>query len=58
MCAQKEVEDAHTAETQTSEVREEVSSSASWIFKASGVASKTFYVVGWVLLLLFSVLFV
>lgn len=29
--------------TQTSEVREELSSSVSWNFKASGVASKTFY---------------
>lgn len=37
-------------ETQTSEVREEVSSSVSWIFKASGVASKAFFFlgVGWV----------
>lgn len=32
--------------TQTSEVREEVSSSVSWIFKASGVASKAFYISG------------
>lgn len=29
--------------TQTAEVREELSSSVSWNFKASGVASKTFY---------------
>lgn len=43
MCAQKEAEEAHTTEIQTSEVREEVLSSFSWTFKASGVASKTFY---------------
>lgn len=42
--------------TQTSEVREEVSS-ASWIFKTTAVASKAFYRSGLAFLLLYSFYF-